>query len=294
MALNFPINPQENDVYTSEGTTWQYDGTTWNIVSATSALSIPSTPNVFGTVSVTGQQDVVAESSTDTLTFVAGDNITITTDETTDSITINGQAGGGGEQILQNLFATLAVTNGPSLTAGSPTDTFSFAAGTNVTLGLDTNSKTLTINSTAAGGGGVTTYAALEDTGDLTPDHTAYGAIATYITRNVATRAYEFLYHYEGSENPTIYAISGTTIAFKLDCPGHPFQIQDPTGDPYNSGLIHVATNGTETTGINAQNKTDGTLYWNIPQNISGTYRYQCTVHSAMVGGINIKNIIAI
>ena len=39
-----------------------------------------STEDVFKTISVAGQSDVVADSSTDTLTFVAGSNMTITTD----------------------------------------------------------------------------------------------------------------------------------------------------------------------------------------------------------------------
>lgn len=55
-----------------------------------------STPNVFGTIAVSGQSDVVADSSTDTLTLVAGANITITTNATTDTITITGSGGGSG------------------------------------------------------------------------------------------------------------------------------------------------------------------------------------------------------
>lgn len=42
----------------------------------------------FKTISVSGQSDVVAESNTDTLTLVAGSNVTITTNATSDSITI--------------------------------------------------------------------------------------------------------------------------------------------------------------------------------------------------------------
>ena len=49
--------------------------------------------NAFSTVSVSGQSDVVADSKTDTLTFVAGTNITITTDAGADSITINASGG---------------------------------------------------------------------------------------------------------------------------------------------------------------------------------------------------------
>lgn len=51
--------------------------------------------NLFGKVAVSGQSDVVADSTNDTLTLVAGSNITITTDASTDSITIASTGGGG-------------------------------------------------------------------------------------------------------------------------------------------------------------------------------------------------------
>lgn len=50
----------------------------------------------FTTIAVSGQSNVVADSATDTLTLVAGTNVTITTDATTDSITINSSGSGGG------------------------------------------------------------------------------------------------------------------------------------------------------------------------------------------------------
>jgi len=54
--------------------------------------------DAFKTIAVSGQSDVVADSATDTLTLVAGSNITITTDDATDSITINstGSTAGSG------------------------------------------------------------------------------------------------------------------------------------------------------------------------------------------------------
>lgn len=54
------------------------------------------TQNLFERIQVAGQSDVVADSTTDTLTLVAGTNVTITTNAATDTITINSTGGGGG------------------------------------------------------------------------------------------------------------------------------------------------------------------------------------------------------
>jgi len=50
----------------------------------------------FRTFAVAGQSSVVAETTADTLTLVAGSNITLTTNATTDTITIAATGGGGG------------------------------------------------------------------------------------------------------------------------------------------------------------------------------------------------------
>lgn len=52
--------------------------------------------SIFSTIAVAGQSNVVADTTSDTLTLVAGTNITITTNATTDEITINSTGGGGG------------------------------------------------------------------------------------------------------------------------------------------------------------------------------------------------------
>ena len=57
--------------------------------------------NIFNTISVAGQDDVVADSGTDILTLVAGTNMTITTDETTDTITFT-SAGGADTNIYNS------------------------------------------------------------------------------------------------------------------------------------------------------------------------------------------------
>ena len=52
--------------------------------------------NAFKTISVSGQSDVVADDSADTLTLVAGSNMTITTNAGGDTITFASSGGGGG------------------------------------------------------------------------------------------------------------------------------------------------------------------------------------------------------
>ena len=90
-------------------------------------------------------------------------------------------------------------------------------------------------------------------------------------------------------DNPTLFAIAGTTIAFNLDVPGHPFLIRY-SGANYNTGLVHVSTTGVITTEANAQGKTSGTLYWQIPSNISGNYGYLCLFHPPMIGNIIVSS----
>lgn len=63
----------------------------------------------FKTITVSGQSDVVADSSSDTLTLVAGSNITITTDASTDTITV---AAAGGSSLP--VADTTAVVQGSS------------------------------------------------------------------------------------------------------------------------------------------------------------------------------------
>lgn len=68
-------------------------------------------PNIFSTVAVSGQSNVVADSTADTLTLAAGSGITITTNASTDTVTIAAAASGG-----ITLVASQATTSGTSVT----------------------------------------------------------------------------------------------------------------------------------------------------------------------------------
>lgn len=142
------------------------------------------------------------------------------------------------------------------------------------------------------GGGGSTTFAALTEVNaaDLDVHDIAVQAKTTFAVTANGSTAYRFDIN-GTTDNPTVYVRAGETIAFDLTGLGgsHPFQIQTSGNVAFDTGLIHVADNGTKTTGSSAQGKTAGTLYWKVPASISGTYEYQCTAHAGMNGNIEIE-----
>lgn len=74
--------------------------------SGTSTGTNTGDQNLFQTIAVAGQSNVVADTTSDTLTLVAGSNVTITTDATTDSITIAATGGGGTGDVVGPASAT--------------------------------------------------------------------------------------------------------------------------------------------------------------------------------------------
>ena len=105
--------------------------------------------NAFKNIQVAGQNVVVAEQIEDTLTFVAGSGITLTTDQSADSITITNSGGGGSG--ASEAFKTIAVTGSSSIVATGATDTLTFTAGANATISSSGN--TITIDATGSGSG---------------------------------------------------------------------------------------------------------------------------------------------
>ena len=197
-------------------------------------------------------------------------------------------SGGGGGDPDQNVFVTFEGDSG-STTANTTTDIFTITGGTDITTAVSGDAVTVNFSGSIPGD-----ISELTDTTNLLsggPER--FAAITQLLVTNSGSSAYLINNQYSGN-NPTVYALSGTTIAFELDCNGHPFVIETSGGAGYNTGLIHVADNGTKTTGASAQGKVSGILYWQIPQATTGNYAYQCSFHGAMRGTITIKDIATI
>jgi hypothetical protein len=163
-----------------DGSSYLIAGANVTIVSGSNgSVTIASTSgasNAFSTLAVSGQDNVVADSETDTLTLAAGSNVTITTDASSDTITV--AATDTNTQLTQEqvedfagaLVATGGTKTGISVTyddangnmdlvvadttvagdsgstAMTPGDTLTIAGGTNVTTAM--SGDTLTITST--------------------------------------------------------------------------------------------------------------------------------------------------
>ena len=82
MASIFPPSPAVGDYFTSNNTTWQWNGEAWVVLPAegTTFKNIVTNPST---------ETVVADSGADTLNLIAGENISISANSSTDSITIN-------------------------------------------------------------------------------------------------------------------------------------------------------------------------------------------------------------
>lgn len=103
---------------------------TWVALAKESELQ---TSSAFSTIAVSGQSNLVADQTSDTLTVIAGTNITITTDAISDAITISSNIN------LSSYATTSSVTTALS----------SYATTSAVTAGLSVKENTITSGTTS-------------------------------------------------------------------------------------------------------------------------------------------------
>lgn len=260
------------------------DGTTViinnGVISAIEGGSITLT-NSFETIAVPGQQSVVATTASDTLNLIPGSGISISTEPGSDSITISNS------QDLSQIFSFSVAGDDSTQRLISNNELIKFIGGTGISTTTDDEGN-VTISATGAAGTSNFNDLTEVSAANLTIDKIYLPAITMLVVTNSGASAYRFD-QYGTDNNPTIYAISGTTIAFNLQASGHPFLIQSGAGVNFDTGLVHVSTSGVVSLGAAAQGKDSGTLYWKVPGSISGGYRYQCSAHVAMVGSLTVK-----
>ena len=191
-------------------------------------------------------------------------------------------AGAGSQNLWESIVADTGTT-----TADSDTDSLTISGGTDIATAI--TGDTVTINYT---GTPVTTFAALTDTdlsGIVKGDSIYWNNTDWVVSRSPviwwnlnSSGASDYTFSgpgFTGAVNdPTLYVYRGFTYIFDNSVQGgaHPFRIQSTqglTGTPYVTGQSGSGSN---------------ILYWTVPLDAPATLYYQCTLHSAMNGTINV------
>ena len=178
----------------------------------------------FGTIAVSGQSNVVAEQENDSLTFVAGSGITLTTDASADSVTISNAA-------YLNPFQTDLYTSTSNQTAftlsASPVDEdhlIVFIEGVYQNKNSYTLSgSSLTLDSAPTTGSEVVVHAVgngVVGTGHIQDSFTGNGSTAAYtLSGNPATEDNCFVFADGVYQNKSTFSVSGTTLTFDANVP---------------------------------------------------------------------------
>ena len=118
----------DNDLYFQDG-----EGTEHNMMAS------GSTQNLFETIAVSGEANIVADGATDTLTVAAGTGITLTTAAGTDTLTVTNSS----PNVDQNLFQTITCPNGTNPAADTTTDTLALTEGVGITITGNSGTDTI-------------------------------------------------------------------------------------------------------------------------------------------------------
>ena len=151
--------------------------------------------NAFETIAISGQSSIVADSISDTLTFAGGSGITLTTNASTDTITITNTSLGA------NAFGNVAVSGQTTVAADSTGDTLTLVGQNGVTITTDASSDTVTID-------GHTSYAPFNT--DL---FTGNGSTTAFSLSSTPSTEDNLIVFLEGVyQNKNSYSLSGSTL----------------------------------------------------------------------------------
>jgi hypothetical protein len=184
--------------------------------SGTSSGTNTGDQNLFSTIAVSGQSNVVADSTSDTVTLVAGTNVTITTDAATDTITISANDTSVDWSEITNkpdpvitlagdLTGSVTLTD---LTSGTLTATI---AANSVALGTDTTGDYV---ATMTAGSGITVGTATGEGSTPVITNTDLGS-SQNIFKNIAVSGQSTVV--ADSNNDTLTFVAGTGMTITTD-----------------------------------------------------------------------------
>ena len=181
--------------------TLTYDDAGNTLTIASSGGGSGTVTEAFKTISVSGQDNIVADSATDTLTVAAGSGITLTTNASTDTLTITNSGS------ASNSFETIAVSGQSNVVADSGTDTLTLVAGSNMTITTDASTDTITFASTGGSGGSGTNM----DTNIFAGD----GTTTAFTVSSTVSNENNLMVFIDGVfQAQNVYSVSGTTLTF--------------------------------------------------------------------------------
>jgi len=108
------------------------------------------------------------------------------------------------------------------------------------------------------------------------------------LVTSVANTAFNFS-GYSGS-NPTLYALSGSTLAFDLGSANASITLLDTSNTAIANNLAYISPLEVYYYNGDAQGQSTGVLYWQIPIDANGVYHYVSS-NTNLYGNINILDI---
>ena len=247
----------------SDGSSYLIAGTNVTITTASNgsvAISSTADQNVFSTIAVSGQTNVVADAATDTLTLAGGSNVTITTNAGTDTITF----AASDTNTMGSGFTVSATTdsNATTITQG---DDLMFAAGTGITCET-TADGTVTISSTVTDTDtntqNTTTLSFVDSSDDIILRNTTGGASSSTQDIKLVAGSNVTLTHTDAN-NFTIAASSGTDTTYTagtgIDLSGTEFTVDVSDFMANGSNNRVVTATGADAMNAEANLTFDGT-----------------------------------
>ena len=235
---NIAVSGQSNIVADSATDTLTFaagSGIQLTTTPGTDTLTITSTATgsvteAFKTIAVSGSSDIVADSATDTLTLVAGSNMTITQNASSDTITFASSGSGSGaaaSDILKRFTYTTSGNTTAFTGADDNSQTLSYTLGAiQVYLNgvlqelttdyVETNTSTITFVNTVASGNVVEIVAYYRTIGtgnSVVNQFTGDGSTTAFTVTTAPVSENNLLVYIDGVyQQKTDYTTSGTTL----------------------------------------------------------------------------------